>query len=76
MDNSWTFNLEIDYRVLSEANKKSRLNQVSPLRFKIKADAYEFGKKVFEPPLSVAKWIVVESESAPNFPLKKKYILE
>ena len=71
MERSWTFNLEIDYHVIHEADRKNRLNQVSPLRFESKADAYEFGKKVFEPPLSVTKWTVVSSEQKPNFPLKK-----
>ena len=72
MDKSWTFDLKIDYHVIHETDWKTRLDQTSPLRFKTKSDAYEFGKKVFEPPLSVTKWTVIGSENAPNFPLKNK----
>jgi hypothetical protein len=67
---SWTFNLKIDYHVIHETDWKTRIDQTSPLRFESKSDAFEFGKKVFEPPLSVVEWSVIGSDNKPNFPLK------
>jgi hypothetical protein len=67
---SWTFNLKIYYHVIHETDRKTRLDQTSPLRFETKSEAFEFGKKVFEPPLSVVGWDVIGSNNTPNFPFK------
>jgi hypothetical protein len=59
---SWTFILSV---------LPNRLNQDSPLRLASREDALVFGKRMFEPPLSVVKWSVVGSMDSPNFPFQK-----
>lgn len=67
---SWTFLLSI-LPNLFKPEDRDKLIQDSPLRFASKEDALAFGKKVFEPPLSVVKWTIVSSQDTPNFPFKK-----
>jgi hypothetical protein len=69
---SWTFLLSIMPILITKENRKARLNQDSPLYFARQVDALAFGQKVFEPPLSVAKWSTVASQKEPNFPFKKQ----
>ena len=59
---SWTFIVSV---------LPNRLNQDSPLRFASNKDALVFGKRMFEPPLSVVKWSCVASIESPNFPFQK-----
>ena len=68
---SWTFLLQINVGAIYISDWRSKLNQDSPLHFARQVDALAFGQKVFEPPLSVAKWSIVGSMDAPNFPFKK-----
>jgi hypothetical protein len=68
--NSWTFSLEMDSNIIHQNDWQTRLNQMSPLRFETKSDAYEFGRKMFEPQFSVTKWTIISSGDVPNFPFK------
>ena len=67
---SWTFLLSMNPMIIPDADKKTRTNQDSPLRFASREDAETFGNKMFKEPLSVAKWTIVSSQNAPNFPFK------
>jgi hypothetical protein len=67
---SWTFLLSVFPNLISKENK-ARLNQDSPLHFPTELAAYDFGKRMFEPPLSIIRWDIVGSQEAPNFPFKK-----
>ena len=69
---SWTFLLSIMPILISKEDKRAkRVNQDSPLRLATKEDAISFGKRMFEPPLSIIRWDIVGSQEAPNFPFKK-----
>ena len=68
---SWTFLLQINVGAIYISDWRSKLNQDSPLHFARQVDALAFGQKVFEPPLSVAKWSTVASQKEPNFPFNK-----
>ena len=68
---SWTFLLQINVGAIYISDWRSKLNQDSPLRLATREDAISFGKRMFEPPLSVAKWSIVGSQNEPNFPFKK-----
>ena len=69
---SWTFLLQINVGAIYISDWRSKLNQDSPLRLATREDALEFGKRMFEPPLSIARWDIVGSQEAPNFPFKKQ----
>ena len=70
---SWTFLLSIMPILISKEDKRAkRVNQDSPLRLATKEDAISFGKRMFEPPLSIIRWDIVGSQEAPNFPFKKQ----
>ena len=66
---SWTFLLSVPNYIAGY--HKGEINQDSPLYFARQVDALAFGQKVFEPPLSVAKWSTVASQKEPNFPFNK-----
>ena len=68
---SWTLSLQINVNAIFVDDWKSKLNQFSPLYFASELAAYEWAKKIYEPPLSVSKWIVIGSDNAPNFPFKQ-----
>ena len=68
---SWTFLLSVLPNLISKENR-ARLNQDSPLRLATREDAISFGKRMFEPPLSIIRWDIVGSQEAPNFPFKKQ----
>ena len=69
---SWTFLLSIMPILISKEDKRAkRVNQDSPLRLATREDAISFGKRMFEPPLSIIRWDIVGSQEAPNFPFKK-----
>ena len=69
---SWTFLLSIMPILISKEDKRAkRVNQDSPLRLATREDAISFGKRMFEPPLSVVKWSCVASIESPNFPFQK-----
>lgn len=68
---SWTFLLSILPNLFRGEDRNTKPIQDSPLRFASQEDALAFGKKVFEPPLSVVKWSIISSQDAPNFPFKK-----
>jgi hypothetical protein len=70
---SWTFLLSIMPILISKEDKRAkRVNQDSPLRLATREDAISFGKRIFEPPLSIIRWDIVGSQEAPNFPFKKQ----
>ena len=70
---SWTFLLSIMPILISKEDKRAkRVNQDSPLRLATREDAISFGKRMFEPPLSIIRWDIVGSQEAPNFPFKKQ----
>ena len=70
---SWTFLLSIMPILISKEDKRAkRVNQDSPLRLATREDAISFGKRMFEPPLSIIRWDIVGSQEAPNFPCKKQ----
>ena len=68
---SWTFLLQINVGAIYISDWRSKLNQDSPLRLATREDAISFGKRMFEPPLSIIRWDIVGSQEAPNFPFKK-----
>ena len=68
---SWTFLLSI-LPSLIKLEDREKLIQDSPLHFSLQKDALAFGKRMFEPPLSVVKWTIVGSQGAPNFPREIK----
>ena len=65
---SWTFLLQINVGAIYISDWRSKLNQDSPLRLATREDAISFGKRMFEPPLSIIRWDIVGSQEAPNFP--------
>jgi hypothetical protein len=70
---SWTFLLSIMPILISKEDKRAkRVNQDSPLRLATREDAISFGKRMFEPPLSIIRWDIVGSQEAPNFPFNIK----
>ena len=69
---SWTFLLQINVGAIYISDWRSKLNQDSPLRLATREDAISFGKRMFEPPLSIIRWDIVGSQEAPNFPFKKQ----
>jgi hypothetical protein len=72
MVNSWGFDLKINPECVHVTNRtKEKMNQVSPLRFENSDEALAFGKRMFEPPLSVVEWTIAGSKDEPNFPFKK-----
>ena len=73
MVNSWGFDLKINPECVYVTDRtKEKMNQVSPLRFRTSEEALAFGKRMFEPPLSIIRWDIVGSQEAPNFPFKKQ----
>ena len=69
---SWTFLLQINVGAIYISDWRSKLNQDSPLRLATREDAISFGKRMFEPPLSIIRWDIVGSQEAPNFPFNIK----
>jgi len=67
---SWTFLLTVNPMLIRQEDRATRSNQNSPLYLSSEDAALAFGKKMFEPPLSILKWSIVGSEKAPNFPFK------
>ena len=67
---SWTFLLSVPNYIAGY--HKGEINQDSPLRLATREDAISFGKRMFEPPLSIIRWDIVGSQEAPNFPFKKQ----
>ena len=68
---SWTFLLSSS-KLCASYTTKGEINQDSPLRLATREDAISFGKRMFEPPLSIIRWDIVGSQEAPNFPFKKQ----
>jgi hypothetical protein len=72
MVNSWGFDLKINPECVHVTDRtKEKMNQVSQLRFRTPDEALAFGKRMFEPPLSVVEWTIAGSNDAPNFPFDK-----
>jgi hypothetical protein len=62
---SWLCSLVIDPSILPE-EKKDQIYQLSPLRFATEEEANIFGTAMFNPPLTVKQWRVIESASPAN----------
>ena len=72
MVNSWGFDLKINPECVHVTDRtKEKMNQVSPLRFRTSEEALAFGKRMFEPPLSISEWAIMASRDKPNFPFDK-----
>ncbi len=64
---SWRCTITVDRAVLMKGVPRQ---QVSPLRFKTKEEAQDFGCKIFEPPMSVESWDIESTPEPTNFSYK------